>query len=426
MKLGVLGGTFDPIHLGHMAAADAARAAVSLDRVLFVPAGDPYLKAGTAISPGEDRLAMVPRRHRGPRGLRGLHDGARPPRPHLHRGDAGGAAGGPRSRTRSCTSSSALTPSTTSRAGTPRPRCSRAAPSSSWGAPAQGDLDLEMLDAIAPGSTARAVAVDLDVEVSATEIPPPGWSGRVAGGPRPPGRRALHKGTPTVQGARMSTERRQRVLELAKELGALTFGDFILTSGQHSSYYFDGPPPVARRRRRRAPRRGVSSTLPRPPAPPPSAASPSAPTPSSPASPSRATTLAPPSRAFHRPQGGQDARRRPPHRGAPLASGASVVIVDDACSTGGSLFQAIAAAESRGLHRRPRRHRHRPPPGRQRRDPPPRLPLHRPPRVQRRRPSPRRRGLGGAGPATPLHVIPAKAGIQRGEGRGRPTLPNAN
>ena len=59
MKLGVLGGTFDPIHLGHLAAAEAARSALALDRVLFVPAGDPWLKAGATISPGEHRLAMV-------------------------------------------------------------------------------------------------------------------------------------------------------------------------------------------------------------------------------------------------------------------------------------------------------------------------------------------------------------------------------
>ena len=38
----------------------------------------------------------------------------------------------------------------------------------------------------------------------------------------------------------MSTERRQRILELSLELGALTYGDYILSSGKHSSYYFDG------------------------------------------------------------------------------------------------------------------------------------------------------------------------------------------
>jgi len=40
-RLGILGGTFDPIHVGHLDAADAARAALSLDEILFVPAHDP-------------------------------------------------------------------------------------------------------------------------------------------------------------------------------------------------------------------------------------------------------------------------------------------------------------------------------------------------------------------------------------------------
>ena len=71
MKLGVLGGTFDPIHLGHLAAAEAARSALALDRVLFVPAGDPWLKAGATISAGEHRLAMV----------RAAIEGSRPTRP---------------------------------------------------------------------------------------------------------------------------------------------------------------------------------------------------------------------------------------------------------------------------------------------------------------------------------------------------------
>jgi nicotinate-nucleotide adenylyltransferase len=59
MNLGVLGGTFDPPHIGHLMLAEEARLALSLGRVLFVPAGDPWRKAGRELSPPEHRLAMV-------------------------------------------------------------------------------------------------------------------------------------------------------------------------------------------------------------------------------------------------------------------------------------------------------------------------------------------------------------------------------
>ena len=59
MKLGVFGGTFDPIHLGHLLLAEQAREQLSLDKVLFIPAGDPWRKASTDVSPASDRLGMV-------------------------------------------------------------------------------------------------------------------------------------------------------------------------------------------------------------------------------------------------------------------------------------------------------------------------------------------------------------------------------
>ncbi len=59
MKVGMLGGTFDPIHLGHLILAEQARAGLGLDRVLFVPAGQPWRKAGRQIAPVADRVAMV-------------------------------------------------------------------------------------------------------------------------------------------------------------------------------------------------------------------------------------------------------------------------------------------------------------------------------------------------------------------------------
>lgn len=57
--IGVFGGTFDPIHYAHLAVAEAARDAVGLERVLFVPAGDPPHKRDRTISGAGHRLAMV-------------------------------------------------------------------------------------------------------------------------------------------------------------------------------------------------------------------------------------------------------------------------------------------------------------------------------------------------------------------------------
>ena len=59
-RLGVFGGTFDPPHIGHLAAAEAARFALDLDRVLFVVASVPWQKvASQPVSPPSDRLALV-------------------------------------------------------------------------------------------------------------------------------------------------------------------------------------------------------------------------------------------------------------------------------------------------------------------------------------------------------------------------------
>jgi nicotinate-nucleotide adenylyltransferase len=59
MRLGVLGGTFDPPHVGHLILAEEARTRLQLKRVLFVLAGDPWRKAGQEVTPVEHRLAMV-------------------------------------------------------------------------------------------------------------------------------------------------------------------------------------------------------------------------------------------------------------------------------------------------------------------------------------------------------------------------------
>jgi len=58
-RLGLLGGSFDPIHRGHLHAARAAQAAFELDRVVFVPAARPPHKPDIVLASGADRLAMV-------------------------------------------------------------------------------------------------------------------------------------------------------------------------------------------------------------------------------------------------------------------------------------------------------------------------------------------------------------------------------
>jgi nicotinate-nucleotide adenylyltransferase len=59
LRLGILGGTFDPVHRGHLLLAAAARDELGLGRVLFVPAGQPWRKADRHITSGEHRLGML-------------------------------------------------------------------------------------------------------------------------------------------------------------------------------------------------------------------------------------------------------------------------------------------------------------------------------------------------------------------------------
>jgi nicotinate-nucleotide adenylyltransferase len=59
MKIGIMGGTFDPIHLGHMIAAERAREAAGLDEVWFMPTYIPPHKQNQPVASAEMRLAMV-------------------------------------------------------------------------------------------------------------------------------------------------------------------------------------------------------------------------------------------------------------------------------------------------------------------------------------------------------------------------------
>jgi nicotinate-nucleotide adenylyltransferase len=58
-RIGILGGSFDPVHTGHLIMAEAARESLSLDLVLFAPVAEQPLKQGKPVSGAEDRVAMV-------------------------------------------------------------------------------------------------------------------------------------------------------------------------------------------------------------------------------------------------------------------------------------------------------------------------------------------------------------------------------
>jgi nicotinate-nucleotide adenylyltransferase len=58
-RLGVMGGTFDPIHHGHLVAASEVGHFLDLDEVIFVPTGQPWQKNGRKVSPAEDRYLMT-------------------------------------------------------------------------------------------------------------------------------------------------------------------------------------------------------------------------------------------------------------------------------------------------------------------------------------------------------------------------------
>jgi len=61
MNVGVLGGTFDPVHSGHLVIAEEARLKLKLNKVLFLPAGQPWLKTNSKITPAVHRIEMLKR-----------------------------------------------------------------------------------------------------------------------------------------------------------------------------------------------------------------------------------------------------------------------------------------------------------------------------------------------------------------------------
>ena len=59
MRLGIFGGTFDPIHNGHLIVAEQVRTEMRLDQVIFIPAGQPWFKEGQTVTDAKHRLEMT-------------------------------------------------------------------------------------------------------------------------------------------------------------------------------------------------------------------------------------------------------------------------------------------------------------------------------------------------------------------------------
>jgi nicotinate-nucleotide adenylyltransferase len=58
-RIGIMGGTFDPVHHGHLVAASEVQASFELDEVIFVPTGQPWQKSNRKVSAAEDRYLMT-------------------------------------------------------------------------------------------------------------------------------------------------------------------------------------------------------------------------------------------------------------------------------------------------------------------------------------------------------------------------------
>ena len=344
MRAGVLGGTFDPVHLGHLLVAEAARVSLGLDVVLFIPAGQPYFKAGQPVSDAGHRLAMV--------------ELAVASNPHFTASDIEVARAGPTYTV------DTLTKLRDRSSGTDELFLL-------LGMDAVVDLDtwrrpdeirglctvvglarpgVDVPDEGLPGGTALDDGPAVDI--SASDI-----RRRVAVGlsirymvPRPVEeyilRHRLYRGGQPDKEERGMGRSAAAILDLAKRLGALSFGEFRLSAGGTSSYYFDGrlltldPAgayaiaiallPVLAECGAEAiagPTLGADPIV---------------------------SAVAAVSHAEGRPISGAIVRKEVKGHGGgrmiegPLRAGARVAVVDDACTSGASLFHAIDAVEAAG------------------------------------------------------------------------------
>ena len=215
-RIGIFGGTFDPVHVGHLVAATWAREALGLDRVLLVVANVPWQKAGTrAVTAAEDRFLMVQAAVAGVAGSR----------PAASR-STGAVRATPSTRCVSCLTTDARRPALRDR----RRRCGRAS-SDTWqrvdelravGDPGGGGSRWGGVGRGPPGLAGRAARHPGPRHLEQPAPPAPG-RGPVRGFPHSRARHTLHPPAESVRWHQMS-QRRSRSNRRRLAIGACPGG----------------------------------------------------------------------------------------------------------------------------------------------------------------------------------------------------------
>jgi len=239
VRVGLLGGTFDPVHLGHLIAARIAQEAVGLDEVLFVPAAQPRLKTRPPVASGAQRLEMV-------RLAVDPHDGFSVSDVEIRRAGPSYTvdtleALAPGRKLFLLVGTDAL-----NQLGSwhRRERVLKLCDPVAIVRPGAAGLDFDALEEVAVGASeaVRQVGGPL-LDVSSTEVRRRAGDGLSIAGlvPEPVEQYIRDHGLYLEGGSvTIADSTAAGILELATEIGALRFGEFTLASGGTSSYYFDG------------------------------------------------------------------------------------------------------------------------------------------------------------------------------------------
>ena len=259
MRLGILGGTFDPVHLGHLTMAEEARVQLNLDSVLFVPTGQPWLKEGQPLTEARHRVEMVRLAVEANPHFELCVDEVQRPGPTYTLDTLDKLVQERGSDTGWYFILGVDAMDQFHRWKDPE----RLLELSNWvvvGRPGHQGFDLPGFLARYPGGAGKMQLLSIPaMGISGTELRRRAASGtslryyvpeavaeyiekhRIYAGGRPDGKKPTGEATAGSQDA-PGRERNtiKRLLDVALDRGALKYGDFTLTSGKKSSYYFDG------------------------------------------------------------------------------------------------------------------------------------------------------------------------------------------